>query len=105
MLPMTNRLIDICLILLLSGMLLSPITAAYADDSKPTEQTTEIERILVPGGHLFISDLRRSWLGLLEDEIKAGLTIAEARKLFNQSDLRSGDFAWGLIWWKFEGRR
>ena len=47
MLPMTNRLIDTCLILLLSGMLLSPITAAYADDSKPTEQTTEIERILV----------------------------------------------------------
>ena len=46
MLPITNRLIDITLMLLLSGMLLSPITAAYADDSKPTEQATEIERIL-----------------------------------------------------------
>jgi len=47
MLPMTNRLIDISLILLLSGMLLSPIKTAYANDSKPTEKTTEIERILV----------------------------------------------------------
>jgi len=47
MLPMTNRFIDISLILLLSGMLLGPITATHADDSKATKQTTEIERILV----------------------------------------------------------
>jgi small conductance mechanosensitive channel len=46
MLPMTNRLIDITLMLLLSGMLLSQITTAYADDPKPTEQANEIERIL-----------------------------------------------------------
>jgi small conductance mechanosensitive channel len=46
MLPMTRRLIDIPLILLLSGMLLSSITAAYADDSKPTEEANDIERIL-----------------------------------------------------------
>ena len=43
MLPMTNRLIDITLMLLLSGMLLSSITAAYADDSKPTEEANAIE--------------------------------------------------------------
>ena len=46
MLPMTNRLIDITLMLLLSGMLLSSITAAYADDSKPTEEANAIEGIL-----------------------------------------------------------
>ena len=46
MLPMTNRLIDITLMLLVFTMLLSPGTIAYADDSKPTEQANDIERIL-----------------------------------------------------------
>jgi ubiquinone/menaquinone biosynthesis C-methylase UbiE len=69
---------------------------------EPIKMLNEIERILLPGGHLFIADLRRSWLGLLEEEIKAGLTIGEARKLIDRSDLRSGDFSWSLIWWKFE---
>jgi len=69
---------------------------------EPIKMLNEIERILLPGGHLFIADLRRSWLGLLEEEIKAGLTIGEARRLFTQSELRSGDFSWSLIWWKFE---
>ena len=69
---------------------------------EPIKMLNEIERILLPGGHLFIADLRRSWLGLLEEEIKAGLTIGEARRLFAQSELRSGDFSWSLIWWKFE---
>lgn len=69
---------------------------------EPIKMLNEIERILLPGGHLFIADLRRSWLGLLEEEIKAGLTIGEARRLFARSELRSGDFSWSLIWWKFE---
>jgi len=46
MLPVRNRLIDITLMLLVSTMLLSPGTIAYADDSKPTEQVNDIERIL-----------------------------------------------------------
>ena len=40
---------------------------------EPVNMLNEIERILVPGGHLFIADLRRSWLGFLEEEIKAGV--------------------------------
>lgn len=71
----------------------------------PVSMLNEIERILVPGGHLLIADLRRSWLGLLEGEIKAGMTIGEARKLFNQSNLRPGNFSWGFLWWRFEGQR
>ena len=69
---------------------------------EPIKMLNEIERILLPEGHLFIADLMRSWLGLLEEEIKAGLTLGEARRLFAQSELRSGDFSWSLIWWKFE---
>jgi ubiquinone/menaquinone biosynthesis C-methylase UbiE len=71
----------------------------------PVRMLNEIERVLIPGGFLYIADLRRSWLGSLEREIKSGLTIAEARQLFNSSNLRPGDFAWGLLWWRFEGKR
>jgi ubiquinone/menaquinone biosynthesis C-methylase UbiE len=68
----------------------------------PIRMLNEIERILVPGGFLFIGDLRRSWLGLLENEIRSALTLKEARQLFTRSNLRPGKFAWGLLWWRFE---
>jgi ubiquinone/menaquinone biosynthesis C-methylase UbiE len=68
----------------------------------PIQMLNEIERILVPDGSLFIVDLRRSWLGLFEREMKASLTLQEAKTLFAQSKLRAGDFSANLIWWKFE---
>jgi ubiquinone/menaquinone biosynthesis C-methylase UbiE len=71
----------------------------------PIQMLNEIERVLIPQGFLYIADLRRSWLGLLEVEIKSGLSVAEAKKLFASSDLRLGRFSWGLLWWKYEGKR
>jgi ubiquinone/menaquinone biosynthesis C-methylase UbiE len=71
----------------------------------PIKMLNEIERVLVPDGYLFITDLRRSFLGLIEDEIRSALTIPEAKKLFEQSEVREGTFKWGLLWWKFEGGR
>ena len=71
----------------------------------PILMLNEIERILVPGGYLYIADLRRSLLGLFEAEIRSGLTISEAKELFHQSEIRQGDFTWGVLWWKFEGGR
>jgi ubiquinone/menaquinone biosynthesis C-methylase UbiE len=68
----------------------------------PVRMLDEIERILVPGGALFIVDLRRSWLGLFEKEMKSALTPQEAKTLFAQSMLRDGRFSSGLIWWRFE---
>jgi ubiquinone/menaquinone biosynthesis C-methylase UbiE len=68
----------------------------------PIEMLNEIERVLVPGGHLFVADLRRSWLGLLEGEIRSGLTFGEARTLFQNTQVREGKFSWGLLWWRFE---
>jgi hypothetical protein len=65
----------------------------------------EIERVLIPDGFLYIADLRRSFLGLFEPEIRSGLTIAEARKMFDQSEIRRGDFTSDLVWWKFEAKR
>lgn len=71
----------------------------------PIKMLNEIERILITGGFLYIADLRRSFLGLFEAEIRSGLTIAEAREMFDQSEIRPGDFSWGLLWWRFEAKR
>lgn len=68
----------------------------------PVQMLNEMERILVPDGFLFIVDLRRSWLGLIEKEIKSALTLEEARELFSQSKLREGVFSSSIIWWRFE---
>jgi 2-polyprenyl-3-methyl-5-hydroxy-6-metoxy-1,4-benzoquinol methylase len=68
----------------------------------PIQMLNEIERILVPDGSLFIVDLRRSWLGLFEGEIKSALTTQEARTMFAQSKLRQGSLSSSLIWWSFE---
>ena len=68
----------------------------------PTRMLNGIERVLTSGGCLYITDPRRTWLGLLEAEIKSGLSMAEAKTLFERSDLRPGKFSWGLLWWRFE---
>jgi ubiquinone/menaquinone biosynthesis C-methylase UbiE len=62
----------------------------------------EIERLLAPSGRVFVADLRRFWLGLIENEIRAALTLDEARALFARSKLRTGTFSSGLLWWRFE---
>jgi ubiquinone/menaquinone biosynthesis C-methylase UbiE len=41
----------------------------------PVRMLDEIERVLAPDGFLFIADLRRSWLGLLEKEIQSAVTL------------------------------
>jgi len=69
----------------------------------PVKMLNEMERILKPDGMLFIADLKRSWLAIIEKEIKASLTLPEAKALFKQSNLRSGVFSGGLLWWRFEG--
>ncbi len=68
----------------------------------PIQMLDEIERILVPDGSLFIVDLRRSWLGLFEKEMKSALTLQEAKALFARSKLREGSFSSSPIWWRFE---
>jgi len=71
----------------------------------PIKMLNEIERVLIPDGHIFITDLRRSPLGFVEDEIRSALTISEAKEIFGKSDIREGNFKWGVLWWKFEGGR
>jgi ubiquinone/menaquinone biosynthesis C-methylase UbiE len=68
----------------------------------PVQMLDEIERILVPDGCLFIADIRRSWIGLLDKTFKSALTLDEARELVDQSNLREGRFSSSLLWWQFE---
>jgi ubiquinone/menaquinone biosynthesis C-methylase UbiE len=68
----------------------------------PVQMLDEIERILVPDGCLFIADIRRSWIGLLDKTFKSALTLNEARELVDRSNLRAGSFSSSLLWWRFE---
>jgi hypothetical protein len=62
----------------------------------------EIKRVLKPNGYLFIKDLRRSWLGIFESEIKSAFSLNEAKKLIRQAKLRRGTFSKSILWWNFE---
>ena len=68
---------------------------------KPFDMLNEMERVLKPDGFLFIVDLRRSWLCLLEPEIKSGFTVDEAKELIAQSKLRAGTFSKSALCWRF----
>ncbi|MBN1815202.1 MAG: class I SAM-dependent methyltransferase [Anaerolineae bacterium] len=74
--------------------------AHLVDD--PVQMLNEIERILVPDGCLFIADIRRSWIGLLDKTFKSALTLDEARELVDQSNVREGSFSSSLLWWRLE---
>jgi ubiquinone/menaquinone biosynthesis C-methylase UbiE len=68
----------------------------------PVQMLNEIERILVPDGCLFIVDVRRSWIGLLDKTFKSALTLDEAKELVDRSNVREGSFSSSLLWWRFE---
>jgi len=68
----------------------------------PVQMLNEIERVLVPDGFLFIADLKRSWLGLIEKELRSALTLEEGRELLSRSKVREGVFSSSVIWWRFE---
>jgi ubiquinone/menaquinone biosynthesis C-methylase UbiE len=68
----------------------------------PIQMLGEIERILVPDGCLFIADIRRSWIGLLDKMFKSALTLDEAEELVDRSNIREGIFSSSFLWWRFE---
>ena len=68
----------------------------------PIAMLDEMERVLAPGGALFMADIRRSWVGLLDKVFKSALTVEEAGALVRQSKLRPGAFSSDLLWWRYE---
>lgn len=67
----------------------------------PVRMLDEIERVLVPEGYLFIVDIRRSLIGLLEREFRSALNIDEAEALFAKTRIRDGCFSKNLLYWEF----
>jgi hypothetical protein len=61
-----------------------------------------MERVLTPDGFLFMADIRRSWVGLLDKVFKSALTVEEAGALVRRSQLRAGAFSSDLLWWRYE---
>jgi ubiquinone/menaquinone biosynthesis C-methylase UbiE len=68
----------------------------------PVAMLDELERVLAPGGFLFLADIRRSWLGLLDKVFRTGLTVDEAAALIRRSRLREGAFSSDLLWWRYQ---
>jgi ubiquinone/menaquinone biosynthesis C-methylase UbiE len=68
----------------------------------PVAMLDEMERVLAPDGFLFMADIRRSWVGLLDKVFRSGLTVNEARALVQRSKLRAGVFSSDLLWWRYE---
>jgi ubiquinone/menaquinone biosynthesis C-methylase UbiE len=68
----------------------------------PVAMLDEMERVLAPDGFLFMADIRRSWVGLLDKVFRSGLTLAEAQALVHRSGLREGTFSSDLLWWRYE---
>jgi ubiquinone/menaquinone biosynthesis C-methylase UbiE len=68
----------------------------------PSRMLGEAERVLRPHGFLFVADLRRSFLGVFEKEIRSALSSSEAKDLIRNTSLRRGTFSSGLIWWRYD---
>lgn len=68
----------------------------------PVMMLNEIERVLSSDGIYFLADIRKSWISILEKEIKNAYTVNELRELINKSNLRKGIEQTNLLWWKYE---
>jgi ubiquinone/menaquinone biosynthesis C-methylase UbiE len=66
----------------------------------PVKMFNEIQRVLKPGGKFFISDFRRSFLGLLTAHIRASYSLEEVRALLAQSDLEDWQIKDSFLWLK-----
>lgn len=71
----------------------------------PVKMLNELERVLRDDGHLFIADIRQSWIGYVEPEFKSALTVAEARALLDESTIRKGMLNTGFLWWRYETKK
>jgi ubiquinone/menaquinone biosynthesis C-methylase UbiE len=67
----------------------------------PVAMLDEIERVLSPTGILLLSDIKRSWLGLIIPVLRTAYTTAEFKELLNRSKLRPGKLSESIFWLGF----
>jgi ubiquinone/menaquinone biosynthesis C-methylase UbiE len=48
----------------------------------------ELERVLAPGGRLYLGSVKRSWLAFLHPVLKSSFTVPEVREILGESRLR-----------------
>jgi ubiquinone/menaquinone biosynthesis C-methylase UbiE len=72
--------------------------------NNPVKMLNEIARVLQFNGLFFITDLRRSILGLFEKEINSAFTGKETKKILARSNLPKGTFSSDAIWWRYKTR-
>jgi ubiquinone/menaquinone biosynthesis C-methylase UbiE len=70
----------------------------------PLMMLNELARVIKPDGHFFIADLRRSWLGFIEKEIKSAYSLTEASEVLKKSNLSGGKILKDILWWYYEGQ-
>ena len=64
----------------------------------PVDMFNEIHRVLKPQGRFLMSDLRRSWLGILTEHIRASYTRQEVQDLLSQSRLPNWTIRDSFFW-------
>ncbi|HEY79432.1 MAG TPA: class I SAM-dependent methyltransferase [Dehalococcoidia bacterium] len=67
----------------------------------PVAMLDEIERVLSPTGILILSDIKRSWLGLIIPVLRTAYTMAEFKELLQRSKLRPGKLSESIFWLGF----
>lgn len=68
---------------------------------QPVKMLNEINRVVIPDGFFFITDLKKSILGFIEKEIKEALSVKDTINLIAESELPIANFSSDLIWWHY----
>lgn len=68
---------------------------------EPSAMLNEIERVAKDDGKVFIADLSRNWLGLIDKKLRTALTLDEAKSIIRNSGIREGKYRKGLFWWDY----
>jgi ubiquinone/menaquinone biosynthesis C-methylase UbiE len=92
--PFENDLFD----LVISGNTLHLV-------KNPVRMLDEIQRVLKPGGVFLVSDLRRSWLGILSKHLRASYSPGEVKDVLGQSELKNWELRDYFFWLSISSKR
>ena len=71
----------------------------------PVRMLDEIQRVLKPKGVFLVSDLRRSWLGILSKHLRASYSSGEVKNLLGQSKLKNWELRDYFFWLSISSQR